>query len=859
MDLTGKLAEERRARLAAERLLEQKQTELFAANRKLARQARQLSAEIVETRAEVATMRDENRRVRSDLTRANEKIAIVETQLWSALETVRDGFAMFDADGCLVLANAAYLSVFDGRESIAAGTSFTHLVDVMIADGIVDLRDEPPARWRERMLGRWEMDEIPPETIRLWNGQFVQLMDRRMPDGGLVTLAVNITDLMRMWSAVEELPDGFVVYDAQDRLVTCNARYRELYARSAPAMVPGARFEDILRYGLARGQYADAIGREEAWLEERLEHHRNAPGEIEQQLDDGRWLRIFETLTSDGGRVGLRVDITQFKEQQRALEVATERAEAANRAKSAFLANLTHEIRTPMNGVVGMAELLSDTELTEEQHLYVGTIRRSGEALLVIINDVLDFSKIEADKLTLHPEPFDLERCIHEIVILLQPAARDKGLAVLVDYDLFMPTRLVGDPGRMRQVLTNLVGNAVKFTDAGHVLVRVTGFQDGEGAAAVHVTVEDTGIGIAAEKVDHIFGEFNQIEQGRDRRFEGTGLGLSITKRLIGLMGGEIWVHSERGKGACFGFRVTLPIAAPAVGAPELPPMLRTALVVDDLDVNREILVRQLSALGLELRAAASAEAALALLDPPPDLVLADHRMPGLDGLAFARRLRELGHDMPVLLLSSEAGVDEAEMAQAGLQGVLQKPVPRHALFERLCALGTPAPVQAAPGRAMRVLVAEDNGTNRLVLSKMLKNLDLDLEFAVNGTEALEAHGRFAPDLILMDISMPEMDGRDAAREIRRREDGKDRRVPIVAVTAHALRDDRDSILEAGIDGYLTKPIRKAALVETILAHCPEEARRPEAPRGDMRAGETTKNGQAARQPRPECPACRGG
>ena len=825
MSLSGKLAEERRARLAAERLLEQKQAELFAANRKLAQHARRLSDEIVETRAEVATMRDENQRVKSDLTRANEKIAVVETQLWQALETVRDGFAMFDADGRLVLANPAYLSVFDGLETVRPGVSFSHIVDVIIGEGVVDLQGEPAARWRERMLGRWELDEIPPETIRLWNGQFVKLMDRRMPDGGLVTLAVNITELMRMWSAVEELPDGFVVYDSEDRLVTCNARYRELYAESAPAMVPGARFEDILRYGLARGQYAEAAGREEAWLEERLDQHRAARVEIEQQLSDGRWLRIFETETSDGGRVGLRVDITPLKEQQRALEAATERAEAASRAKSAFLANMTHEIRTPMNGVVGMAELLADTELTEEQDLYVRTIRRSGEALLVIINDVLDYSKIEADKLSLHPEPFDLERCIHEIVTLLQPSARDKGLAMLVDYDLFLPTNFVGDPGRLRQVLTNLVGNAVKFTEAGHVLVRVTGFETGEGGAAVHVTVEDTGIGIDAAQIEHVFGEFNQIEAGRDRRFEGTGLGLSITKRLIDLMGGELWVDSEAGAGACFGFRVTLPVAAPAPSAPDLPATLRSALVVDDQSVNREILVRQLSALGLDVRAAESAEAALEMLDPPPDLVLLDHRMPGLDGLALARRLRELGHEMPALLLSSDPRVDEGAAAGAGLQGVLQKPVPRQVLFERLRGLGAPDGGEA--GRAMRVLVAEDNRTNRLVLSKMVKGLDIELEFAANGREALDAHARFAPDLVLMDISMPEMDGREATRAIRRREDATGARVPIVAVTAHALEGDRETILEAGIDAYLTKPVRKAALVEVILAHRPQAARPP--------------------------------
>ncbi|MFP4303986.1 MAG: response regulator [Rhodosalinus sp.] len=840
MSLSGKLAEERRARLAAERLLEQKQAELFAANRKLGQHARLLSEQIVETRAEVATVRDENQRVKSDLTKANEKIAIVETQLWRALESVRDGFAMFNADGCLELANPAYLSVFDGVETVAPGASFAHIVDVMIEEGIVDLRGESPLAWRERLLGRWDREDIPPEIIRLWNGQFVKLMDRRTPDGGFVTLAVNITELMRMWSAVEELPDGFVVYDAEDRLVTCNARYRELYAESAEAMVPGASFEEVLRHGLARRQFAEALGREEAWLEERLEQHRAAETAIELQLADGRWLRIFEKETSDGGRVGLRVDITHLKEQQKALEQAMERAEAANRAKSAFLANMTHEIRTPMNGVVGMAELLANTGLTEDQALYVETIRTSGESLLVIINDVLDYSKIEADKLSLHPEPFDLERCIHEIVMLLQPTARDKGLVMLVDYDLFLPTRFVGDPGRIRQVLTNLIGNAVKFTADGHVLVRVTGLPDSDsGSAEVIVTVEDTGIGIAADRQEHIFGEFNQVEDACNRSFEGTGLGLAITRRLIDLMGGQIWVESEEGAGACFGFRVPLPAAEPLPEAPMGPPAMRTALVVDDHPANREILQKQLAALGMEVRCADSAEVAMTLMDPPPDVVLTDHLMPGTDGVAFARQLRSGGRAMPILLLSSNPAFVEAGLENGLLQAILQKPVPRQELLRRLHALGgvqTEAPGDGPPQaeappvevRQMRVLLAEDNRTNQLVFGKMVQGLDIDLAFAANGLEAVAAWAAGPPDLIFMDISMPKMDGRAAAREIRRQEAVRGGRVPIVAVTAHAMEGDCQAILADGIDHYISKPVRKAALAETIRAHRPPGTRPPD-------------------------------
>jgi len=846
MSLANKLADERRARLAAERLLELKQTELFAANRKLGSHARALSNEIVETRAEVANVRDENLRVKSDLTTANQKIEIVETQLWKALESIRDGFAMFNADQVLELANPSWLAHFDGLDTIRPGASFHHVIDMMVEEGIVDLRGESGGSWRRRMNAQWQSETaIAPESVRLWSGQFLNMLNRRMPDGGMVSLAVDVTDLMRMWSAVDEMPDGFVLYDADDRLMMCNERYRTLYAPSAPAMVPGATFEDILRYGLEHGQYEDADGREDDWLEEQMEMHRRASVELEQPLSDGRWLRVFEKETSDGGRVGLRVDITHLKDQQSALAAASERAEAANRAKSAFLANMSHEIRTPMNGVVGMADLLTDTPMNEEQALYVNTIKNSGEALLVIINDVLDYSKIEADKLILHPEPFDLERTIHDIIMLLQPTACDKGLDMLVDYDMFLPTGFIGDPGRIRQVLTNLLGNAIKFTTEGHVAVRVVGIAVDGADTAIHINIEDTGIGIPEDKVDHVFGEFNQVEDERNRQFEGTGLGLAITKRLIALMGGEIWVDSELGRGSCFGFNIELPPVEPSdLTAPVLPVGLKTALVVEDHEANRSIISKQLAVLGIETRSCASGAAALAMLDPVPDLVLTDHNMPGMDGAMLARKLRELGHTMPILLLSSNSGVAENDPVRSDVQAVLQKPMQRRMLFSQLEKLSHSEPVAAPVAeiavpifhhhsvdkRRMRILAAEDNKTNRLVFSKMIKGFDVDLTFAQNGIEAVEAYIAERPDLIFMDISMPKMDGKEATSEIRKIEASTGVHVPIIALTAHAMDGDKKGILDAGLDEYLTKPLRKATIREAVTRHCPAEARDPKPP-----------------------------
>ena len=316
MSLANRLAEERRARLAAERLLELKQAELSAANRKLGQHALALTKQIGQTQAEVATVRDENERVKSDLHVAHEKVEIAERRLWHSIQTIQDGFAFFDADSQMIGANTAYLSVFDEMEEMSPGVSYIRILQILTDEGIVNTEDLVPEAWRARMSARWLKPAPEPVVIRLWNDQYIKLIDQRGHEGDVVSLALNITSTVQ--------------YEAD-------------------------------------------------------------------------------------------------------LKAARVRAEVANRAKSAFLANMSHEIRTPMNGVVGMAELLPDTELTKEQRLYTNTIRNSGDALLVIINDVLDYSKVEAEKLVLHPEPFDLERCIHEVVMLLQPSARDKGLTLMVD------------------------------------------------------------------------------------------------------------------------------------------------------------------------------------------------------------------------------------------------------------------------------------------------------------------------------------------------------------------------------------------------------------------------------------------
>ncbi|MEL6169362.1 MAG: ATP-binding protein [Pseudomonadota bacterium] len=497
-----------------------------------------------------------------------------------------------------------------------------------------------------------------------------------------------------------------------------------------------------------------------------------------------------------------------------------------------------------MNGVVAMAELLVESGVSEEQALYVQTIRNSGEALLTIINDVLDFSKIEANKLELRPRPFDLERTIHEIMTLLQPTAKGKEIELVVDYDMFLPTSFVGDPGRVRQVLTNLIGNAVKFTPSGHVMVRTVGLPAEGNAHRIHITVEDTGIGIGDEQLEHIFGEFNQAESSKSRSFDGTGLGLAISRQLVRLMGGEVWVDSELGKGSSFGFHLVLPEAeGPAAADVTRPDWIDRAFIIDKSAAARPILEKQLRAVGISPITCDAVEE-FERMDPTPnDLVIVAHDPPRIDAVALSKRLVAEARSSAILILSG--GILTLDPALKSHVSVRQRPVLRSEIWEHLAALKKHSPVALAvpesepasditevqtasssghqERRRIRVLAAEDNKTNQLIFSKMLKTLDIELTFANNGREAVEGFLKDRPDIIFTDISMPEMDGKEATRRIRKLEAEADARpVPIVAMTAHAMDSDEIEILASGVDRCLTKPLKKADLVEAIVDAAPE-------------------------------------
>jgi len=528
---------------------------------------------------------------------------------------------------------------------------------------------------------------------------------------------------------------------------------------------------------------------------------------------------------------------------------ARDLAERVARARSAFLANMSHEIRTPMNAVLGFVELILDTELTTEQRRALELVRSSSEALLMILNDILDYSKIEAEHLELESIPFDVSKVVHATASLLAVRAREKHLELLAEVASEVPRGVRGDPTRLRQVLMNLIGNAIKFTEQGEVVISVSAAAQ-DGTAQLRFAVRDTGIGIAPEHVQSVFKEFTQADSTMTRRYGGTGLGLAISQRLVKLMGGDIAVTSEVGRGSEFSFTLTLPVeTAPAARSTGLAALGgRRMLIVDDNQTNRRILREMLAAEGVNVDEASTAADGLdALRRTRYDLAILDVQMPDMDGFQLATAVRgekKLARTNLLMLTSAGQRGDGERCRELGIRGYLTKPISRSDLLEALGTVlaaapgeaGTPQVVTrhtiAESRRTLRVLLAEDNPVNQQVAVAMLVKRGHEVHVSSNGREAVDAVRERDYDIVLMDIQMPEMDGFEATRAIRATTKGKD--LPIVGLTAHALSGERERCLSHGMTEYLAKPFRAHELFALVEGTAERPASAPAAPAAEL-------------------------
>ena len=650
------------------------------------------------------------------------------------------------------------------------------------------------------------------------------------------------TSRRRLTGAIESISEGFALFDANDRLLIANKRYGEIMLGADAAPDAGAEFAEIARQAAASGRFPEAAAEPEDWTERQIIRLRRAdqPFLLEQEGD--QWRQISYRRTDAGGTVVIMADITEIKRISDELNRAKNAAEAANEAKSAFLATMSHEIRTPLNGIIGMSNLLEGTDLNAEQKDFAETIGVAADTLLTIINDILDFSKVEAGALELEATQMNLVETVEASAEMVAGKAAEKGVELACRIDPDVPQGLIGDPVRLRQILMNLLNNAVKFTDVGEVVLTVSSLTPAASLSAgdrtlLTISVRDTGIGIPEDRMNRLFKSFSQVDASTTRRYGGTGLGLVITKRLVELMGGEISVDSKEGRGTTFSF--TLPgevadLPDRAARAERLACLAgKSALVVDDNRTNRLILNERLRAWQMAPRATGSPREALdwAIAGETFDAAIIDYKMPEMNGFELSKSLKEHLGETPQILFTSISPVEEGfrEGVEAiGYSAVITKPAKSGHLLDALANALTPHDFAAKDQKAgvddvalptsltnLSLLLVDDNKINRKVGGKILKRLGYKPDIVASGAEAIESCLSRDYDVVLMDIEMPEMDGVAATAEIRRRLPVN--RTPyIIALTANAMASERENYLRSGMDDYQAKPIDVPSLIKSL-------------------------------------------
>ena len=769
-------------------------------------------------------------------------------QLQLTLENTNQGIRMVDAQMNIAVMNDRFYELVGlDKEQIPVGSPLEKAIRIIVERGEIG-----PGDVDELVAARLDRvrNGVPVEETRIRpDGRILDIKGVPIPDGGYLNTFTDITmrvvaerDAERarnqLFDAISSMDEAFVFFDKDDRLVMCNDRYREYYPKSADIMVPGNTFEQIIRIGVARGEYdLDGMPAEE-WVKSRLESHRRANTIIEQKIVDGRWLKIAERHTPDGGTVGFRVDITSLKEAQ-------ENADAANKAKSAFLANMSHEIRTPMNAIIGLSGVAANADSVEQMRDQIRKVHGAANSLMAIINDILDFSKLEAGQLVIENIPFDLDAMLDEVSTVIAASSRKANLEVIFDTDLHSRRHLIGDPLRVRQILTNLTSNAIKFTKSGAVILRTRTVDRDNNSCRLIFDVIDTGIGMSDEQQARLFKPFTQADDSTTREFGGTGLGLAISRELSEMMGGSIKVDSKLGEGSTF--TVELPMAYQShpirtIHSIGIDTKKVGVLVVTGSTTAHGVLTRTLKSLEFQnIQCVSDAEAALRLYeqaiskDHPFDLILTDHQLSGMDGITFCRHISGMAPraHAPALIMIADGDdhLDISELGEVALAETLTKPLnTRHlvdALFNHYGGLKPsktseehhmPSRMRNADSQidGLHILIAEDNDLNRQVVAGILEEHGVICAFAENGRIAVDKMTASPNDfdIILMDLQMPELSGIEACREIRQLPQAGN--IPIIALTAHALSDEIDACKAAGMNDHVSKPIDARALIDTL-------------------------------------------